>query len=443
VAIIAFLFSDRPAEVRVDGADVRTRLVRTLIAESAAGTSIRATLRNDLVSFEDLAFRPTEVRKYSSGRIHADLPADLTDPRDPPGPSLGAWTNVVVEETFSTINEPDWVISTQSRSDPRAVRYLLSDFTDAYRDAWHTGDPQPVAAAVASGPLTAYAVAPISVPTADRLHQAMIGADGYLGAMEVDAGHPGLFRLLWNGLIPTHQVYDTDLWFIDLLVGHEADRYDLHEEEVAGENWWWGLGASSLYWIAHDGTEDSATSVTPLPDSPRGAAVRAHLTHLTAMTPMEQVVRALTHDPARFPPGPQSFSAARLPNADAVVVPEAKLRGYALNFDHDEGRHKVRLFRDLLNIVADDWRFLAEQLRRGVCRAPALRQIRGDEFGVRFDVITAMRGGSVRSASGHNLAVSCGGRPRARGRTRVLAYAAWVDPVFMSLMRCWSGIRLT
>ncbi|MBF9352819.1 hypothetical protein HA138_24050 [Mycobacteroides chelonae] len=349
--------------------------------------------------FEDLAFRPSQVHKYAGPRTRKYaspyLPtltglADLIDSQEPS--PTGVCTNTDAAETFSTFDEPSWLISVSSQSDPHAVAYLLSDFAEAYRESWHTGNPHQIDSALAADSLTAFTLAPIPLPTAARLHETLVGVAGYLGAMEVDAGHPALFRVLWSGLIPTHQVRDTELRFIDPLVGHELDRYDLNEEEEPGENWWWEVGATSFCWVSDADMQKSADIVAPLPDSPRGAIVRARLAQLMTLTPMEQVVGSLTKDPTRFPPGPHSFSAGRIPGADDVLVPEAKLREYALNLDHPHGKHKARLFRELLNIEAEDWQFLAEQLKRGVRRAPALREVRGDEFGVRFDVITAVKG---------------------------------------------------
>jgi|GEM_PF-2079477 len=391
MAVFAFLFRCRSPEAPIADDDVRTRIVRTLVAESAAGGAISATVRDGLTLFEDLAFRPTQVRKFRRGQ---PPPRDdlAVVRRDAVQPFTPAWTSVVSEEVFALVGEPDWVFSVRSQSDPRAVMYLLADFAEAYRAAWHTGDPRVIDTGLAAGPLTVFAVAPILQSSAARVHDALAGAGGYLGAMEVDAGHAGLFRVLWTDLIPTHQVVGTDLKFVDVLPGRDADRYDLDKEEEPGENWWREVGASSFSWTTEADAYGPSNSVEPLPDSPRGATVREHLSRLVTLSPMEQIIHQLAYDPTRFPLGPQSFSAATIPGADDVAIPEAKLAGYVLNLAHRVGRHKARLFQELLGIEADDWRFLAEQLRRGVRRAPALRQVRGDEFGVRFDVVVAVKG---------------------------------------------------
>src|SRR6185437_6461437 len=71
--------------------DVRTRIVRTLVAESAAGGAISATVRDGLTLFEDLAFRPTQVRKFRRGQ---PPPRDdlAVVRRDAVQPFTPAWT---------------------------------------------------------------------------------------------------------------------------------------------------------------------------------------------------------------------------------------------------------------------------------------------------------------------------------------------------------------
>jgi hypothetical protein len=49
-----------------------------------------------------------------------------------------------------------------------------------------------------------------------------------------------------------------------------------------------------------------------------------------------------------------------IPNADKAVVDIRKLRDYCLNLEHDDGKHKARLFSTILAITAED----AQELRR-------------------------------------------------------------------------------
>ncbi|MBD1805313.1 hypothetical protein H6F98_07610 [Microcoleus sp. FACHB-SPT15] len=72
-----------------------------------------------------------------------------------------------------------------------------------------------------------------------------------------------------------------------------------------------------------------------------------------------------------------------IPNAENAVVDIRKLRDYCLNPDHDEGKHKARLFSSSLDITADN----AEELRQillEVVKTHEARLGRQDDFGQRY-----------------------------------------------------------
>ncbi len=49
-----------------------------------------------------------------------------------------------------------------------------------------------------------------------------------------------------------------------------------------------------------------------------------------------------------------------IPNAENAVVDIRKLRDYCLNPDHDEGKHKARLFSSIIGMTAEN----ADELRQ-------------------------------------------------------------------------------
>lgn len=72
-----------------------------------------------------------------------------------------------------------------------------------------------------------------------------------------------------------------------------------------------------------------------------------------------------------------------IPNAKNAVVDIRKLRDYCLNLEHDDGKHKARLFSSILGMTADD----AEELRQillEVVKTHEARLGRQDEFGQRY-----------------------------------------------------------
>lgn len=72
-----------------------------------------------------------------------------------------------------------------------------------------------------------------------------------------------------------------------------------------------------------------------------------------------------------------------IPNAESAVVDIRKLRDYCLNPEHDEGKHKARLFLSILGMNAEN----AEELRQillEVVRSHEAQLGRRDQFGQRY-----------------------------------------------------------
>ncbi len=72
-----------------------------------------------------------------------------------------------------------------------------------------------------------------------------------------------------------------------------------------------------------------------------------------------------------------------IPNAEKAVVDIRKLRDYCLNPEHDDGKHKARLFSSILGMTADN----AEELRQILLefiQSHDARLGRQDEFGQRY-----------------------------------------------------------
>ncbi|AFY88366.1 DUF6883 domain-containing protein [Chroococcidiopsis thermalis] len=72
-----------------------------------------------------------------------------------------------------------------------------------------------------------------------------------------------------------------------------------------------------------------------------------------------------------------------IPNAENAVVDIGKLRDYCLNSNHENGKHKARLFSSILGITIDD----AEDLRQillEVVKTYEAQLGRCDGFGQRY-----------------------------------------------------------
>jgi len=81
----------------------------------------------------------------------------------------------------------------------------------------------------------------------------------------------------------------------------------------------------------------------------------------------------------------------RLPRVDEAVVPEHKLRDYALNPEHLTGRHKARVFQAALGIGQDDWEWLRDQILSAVQDA-RVASVSQDPWGFRYTVPILLEG---------------------------------------------------
>jgi hypothetical protein len=74
-----------------------------------------------------------------------------------------------------------------------------------------------------------------------------------------------------------------------------------------------------------------------------------------------------------------------IPHLENAVVDIRKLRDYCLNLEHDDGKHKARLFSSILGMTAND----AEELRQILLEAIKTHEAqlgRVDNFGQRYTV---------------------------------------------------------
>ncbi len=80
-----------------------------------------------------------------------------------------------------------------------------------------------------------------------------------------------------------------------------------------------------------------------------------------------------------------------LPRAEDAVIPEDKLRDYALNPEHPTGRHKARVFASALGISRDDWRYLRDEIA-GKLPTARVSAVRESPYGFLYDLPMLLEG---------------------------------------------------
>jgi hypothetical protein len=90
-----------------------------------------------------------------------------------------------------------------------------------------------------------------------------------------------------------------------------------------------------------------------------------------------------------------------IPHAERAEVDIRKLRDYCLNLDHQEGKHKARLFAVALGITVDDAQDLRRALLEMIRTQDAQLGLR-DEYGQRYtvDFLLEWRGKQAMIRSG-------------------------------------------
>jgi len=79
------------------------------------------------------------------------------------------------------------------------------------------------------------------------------------------------------------------------------------------------------------------------------------------------------------------------PYGDRAILEQRKIIDYSLSPDHDDGKHKARLFRDLLGLTRDHATVLLEALKEAAVAGEAVSG-RLDRYGQRYIIDFAFVG---------------------------------------------------
>ena len=91
----------------------------------------------------------------------------------------------------------------------------------------------------------------------------------------------------------------------------------------------------------------------------------------------------------------------RLPQGDRAIIDKRKVVDYCLSEDHDDGKHKARLFREILGITLDDVESLLDRLKDAAATGEAIPG-KLHQYGQRYAVDFEFRrpGGTATVRSG-------------------------------------------
>ena len=164
---------------------------------------------------------------------------------------------------------------------------------------------------------------------------------------------------------------------------------DPHEEE-----WFNGLGFAEVrYMTSEELVLEQEAAPWPRGElSSRGRRSQEVLRQRAPAAHMQRLARELGSIGGSDEAEQFDIEMSVMPRAGDAVVEEAKLVRYLLDPESPEGSAKAKFFKETLGIEAGEWRHLAAQLKQGLAKAPVLSKVRSGQWGVRYEVVTNIRG---------------------------------------------------
>jgi hypothetical protein len=217
---------------------------------------------------------------------------------------------------------------------------------------------------------------------------------GYAGSFVPDIGNPVHQRLMAGSLI-------AEPWYVKRRLLYDAleseDPVDPPPLIRHGDEWYANLPFASVGYVGEYVAPATLPSWPHGPLSQRGALSLEILRKRRSSTHMHLLALAV-HDLRRDDSFDFEFGMTVMPRASDAIVEEGKLTRYVLNPDHPEGGGKAYLFNSLLDIAADDWLYLAAQLKDGLASADPILKVRSTRFGIQYHVVTPVvgRNGNIK-----------------------------------------------
>jgi hypothetical protein len=235
-------------------------------------------------------------------------------------------------------------------TDIRKLATVVGDLSDSLTGLWQTLDLIELPSRLAGSNVYCLTIFPVRLEVARELDKKLLGFAPYLGALEVDTGNPIQMRV-FSQLLRCVYFRDGTMyasrWDTDEGVytfGSTADQY-FRVKELS-------------YWEY----EKSAPALPGAPLSNRGKQSDKRLSNIAKTSIFERVAASIIQQSrSSQSSGPIDFILRR-PDEQQLEIPVGKLLDYALNAQHPKGKHKARLFSELMAIHADQWRFLAYQI---------------------------------------------------------------------------------
>ncbi len=277
--------------------------------------------------------------------------------------------------------------------DPELFQTLIWDFCDGMKERWNSVDQDDLPSRLGRWEVYAVAASNLTASTAAHVDSELRQQRAYVGAFEVDVGNPIQQRVSVGGLINDRDYLARELIFDPWDTDNPFDPPPLMRH---GDEWFTDLPFSAVRYPA-EGEDLSDIPQWPTAAlSERGVLSAAILAQRRGKTHLDRLAGELATIRVEDGVPPFEVSVEAMPRAADAIVVEEKLTQYALNPDHEVGKHKAKLFKELLGIELDDWRYLAAQLKDGLADATTIAMVRSEEHGVKYHVVIPITGRNGR-----------------------------------------------
>ncbi len=202
--------------------------------------------------------------------------------------------------------------------------------------------------------------------------------NGYIGLFEIDLGNPLHVTLFLESLI--------NHGFLKENILHLKDEYD--REDVFIPDWAQENPVIDVNIISYEDFHAAAPILIYPPElSARGERFRNIMMIKGEEDHYQKIAKELLdREGEDF-----KYTVNGKLSDENVIIPKEKLTKYALNFEHFDGKSKAKLFKDLLGITKENWRYLAAQLENGLPNGK-LCNVRKTDYGIQYYIDIPVKG---------------------------------------------------
>lgn len=225
----------------------------------------------------------------------------------------------------------------------------------------------------------------------NKIEEALEGFGPYMGWVKVDWSNPVHMDIFANTLFKDMFVDEHEL-YKRCECQEDIDDY-MQDCSILKE-----YGAKSApKLLIYEKFEEIAPKLIEASEPTDRGKVTARRAFGESLSHRMKIGRALSQENHQAVGSFKKFSTSRPEDGVEFVVPEDKLTKYLLNLDHPKGGPKAKFFRDSLSIVANDWRYLADQFCQAARNSDFYR-LDVKEYGIMHGAYILVTGRNGRKA---------------------------------------------